>query len=102
MRPKEPPSTVLRPEEEAIIVAFRRHTLLLLLDDCLYGLQPTIPHLTRSSLRRWLERHGISRLPEMEGGKPKTKRFANYAIGCFYPDIAPAPQARMQPERILL
>ena len=30
--------------EEAIIVAFRRHTLLPL-DDCLYGLQPTIPHL---------------------------------------------------------
>ena len=41
MRPKEPRSTVLTVEEEAIIVAFRRHTLLPL-DDCLYGLQPTI------------------------------------------------------------
>lgn len=32
-------------EEEAIVVAFRRHTLLPL-DDCLYALQATIPHLT--------------------------------------------------------
>ena len=30
-----------------MIVAFRRHTLLPL-DDCLYALQPSIPHLTRS------------------------------------------------------
>ena len=29
-----------------MVVAFRRHTLLPL-DDCLYALQPTIPHLTR-------------------------------------------------------
>ena len=87
MGPKQPRSTVLTPEEEAIIVAFRRHTLLSL-DDCLYGLQPTIPHLTRSSLHRCLERHGISRLPEMEGDKPKTKRFADYPIGYFHIDIA--------------
>src|SRR5688500_3768373 len=63
---REPRSTVLTPQEEAIIVAFRRHTLLPL-DDCLYGLQPTIPPLTRSSLHRCIERHGISRLPDMEG-----------------------------------
>jgi transposase len=67
--PKEAKSTVLSIEEEAIIVAFRRHTLLPL-DDCLYALQPTIPHLTRSSLHRCLQRHGISRLPEVEGGEP--------------------------------
>jgi transposase len=86
MGPKQPRSTVLTPEEEALVVAFRRHTLLPL-DDCLYGLQPTIPHLTRSSLHRCLERHGISRLPEMEGEKPKTKRFAHYAIGYFHIDM---------------
>ena len=40
--PKERKSTVLRLEVEAMIVAFRRHTLLPL-DDCLYALQPTIP-----------------------------------------------------------
>lgn len=48
--------TVLSAEEEAIIVAFRRHTLLPL-DDCLYALQATIPPLTRSSLHRCLQRH---------------------------------------------
>src|SRR5688572_11314544 len=85
--PKEPRSTVLSPEEEAIIVAFRRHTLLPL-DDCLYALQPTIPHLTRSSLHRCLERHGISRLPQIEGNKPEKKRFATDAIGDFPIDIA--------------
>ncbi|EJT02527.1 integrase, catalytic region, partial [Rhizobium sp. CCGE 510] len=60
--PKTPHSTTLSLEEEAVIVAFRRHTLLPL-DDCLYALQPTISHLTRSSLHRCLQRHGISRLP---------------------------------------
>ena len=49
--PKEPRSTVLTEEEEAAVVAFRRHTLLPL-DDCLYALQPSIPHLTRSALPR--------------------------------------------------
>src|SRR3982751_3362650 len=53
--PKQPHSTVLSLEEEAIVVAFRRHTLLPL-DDCLYALQPTLPHLTRSSLHRCLVR----------------------------------------------
>jgi len=87
MGPKEVRSTVLTPEEEATIVAFRRHTLLPL-DDCLYGLQPTIPHLTRSSLHRCLERHGISRLPETEGDKPQKKRFASYPLGYFHIDLA--------------
>ena len=66
---------------------YRRHTLLSL-DDCLYGLQPTIPHLTRSSLHRCLERHGISRLPEIEGDKPKKQRFKPYLIGYFHIDTA--------------
>jgi hypothetical protein len=45
--------------QEATVVAFRKQTLLSL-DDCLYALQETIPHLTRSSLHRCLQRHGIS------------------------------------------
>lgn len=53
MGPKMSRSTVLSTEEEALIVAFRRHTLLPL-DDCLYALQPTIPHLSRSALHRCL------------------------------------------------
>src|SRR6516164_9347714 len=85
--PKRATSTLLSIEEEAIIVAFRRHTLLSL-DDCLYALQPTIPHLTRSSLHRCLKRHGISRLPEIEGSRPSKKRFKAYPIGYFHIDIA--------------
>jgi transposase InsO family protein len=46
--PKEPRSTVLSAEEEAVVGAFRRH-ILSPLDDCLYALQPTVAHLTRSS-----------------------------------------------------
>jgi transposase InsO family protein len=87
MGPKQPRSTVLSVEEEAIIVAFRRHTLLPL-DDCLYALQPTIPHLTRSSLHRCLQRHGIARLPDTDGDKPKRSRFKAYPIGFFHIDIA--------------
>src|SRR5271155_87705 len=85
--PREPKSTVLSIEEEAIVVAFRRHTLLPL-DDCLYALQATIPHLTRSSLHRCLQRHGINRLPEVEGSKPGRKKFERYPIGYFHVDLA--------------
>ena len=62
--PTKPRSTVLTEAEEAMIVAFRRHTLLPL-DDCLYALQSTLPHLTRSALHRCLQRRGISRLPDV-------------------------------------
>ena len=65
MGPSESHSTVLSIEQEALIVAFRRLSLLPL-DDCLYALQPTIPGLTRSSLHRCLRRHDISRLPDMD------------------------------------
>jgi transposase InsO family protein len=85
--PKDPRSTSLSSEEEAVVVAFRRHTLLPL-DDCLYALQATIPHLTRSSLHRCLQRHGISRLPDVEGDKPAKRKFKAYPIGYFHIDIA--------------
>src|SRR3954447_17462969 len=85
--PREPKSTALSIEDEAIIVAFRRHTLLPL-DDCLYALQATIPQLTRSSLHRCLQRHGISRLPEVEGDKTAKAKFKSYPIGYFHIDIA--------------
>ncbi len=74
-------------EEEAVIVAFRRHTLLPL-DDCLYALQASIPHLTRSSLHRCLQRHGISQLPSIEGDAPTRAKFKSYPIGYFHIDIA--------------
>src|SRR5690606_25120169 len=76
MGPKVVRSTVLTAQEEAAIVAFRRRTLLPL-DDCLYALRATIPNLTRSSLHRCLQRHGISRLPDVDGDKPR-KAFRRY------------------------
>ena len=91
--PKKPKSTVLTTEEEAVVVAFRRHSLLPL-DDCLYALQPTIAHLTRSSLHRCLQRHGVSRLPQMEGDKEPRRTFKTYPIGFFHVDIAEVQTAQ--------
>lgn len=87
MGPKNVRSTSLTVEEEAAVVAFRRYTLLPL-DDCLYALQESIPHLTRSSLHRCFQRHDISRLPEIAGDKPAKKKFKIYPIGYFHIDIA--------------
>jgi hypothetical protein len=43
MRPKQKRSTVVSVEEEVLMVAFRKHTLLLFsLDDCPYALQDAI------------------------------------------------------------
>lgn len=74
-------------EDEAIIVAFRRHTLLPL-DDCLDALQATIPHLPRSSLHRCLQRHGIGGLPDVDGDKPTKRTFKTYPLGFLHIDIA--------------
>jgi transposase InsO family protein len=87
MGPKNPHSSVLSLEEEAIIVAFRKHTLLPL-DDCLYALQPTIPRLTRSSLHRCLQRHEMSRIPDIDEDKKSKKKFKRYPLGYFHIDIA--------------
>ncbi len=85
--PRRPKSSVLSVDEEAIVIAFRRHTLLPLA-DCLYVLQATIPHLTWSSLHRSLRRHGVSRLPDVEGDKEAKKKLKPYPIGFFHIDIA--------------
>ena len=60
---------------EAVIVTFRRHTLLPL-DDWLYALQASIPHLTRPSLHRCLQRHGISQLRQHLGDFVAAYNFA--------------------------
>ena len=86
MGPQAPHSTVLSADEETLIVAFRRHTLLPL-DDCLYALQATVPHLTRSSLHRLFERHAVSRLPNAEGTRPRQK-FKAYPMGYIHIDFA--------------
>lgn len=61
-------------EEEAIIVAFRRNTLLPL-DDCVCCLRPTILPLARSVLHRCLKHRGNSRLPEVGSNKPSKQRL---------------------------
>ncbi len=85
--PAQPHSTGLTLEQEAMIVAVRRHTLLPL-DDCLHALQSSIPGLTRSSPHRCLQRHGISRLSDLEGDKPARRTFKVYPIGFFHVERA--------------
>ena len=87
MGPTAPHSTVLTSVEEAMIVEFRRRTLLPL-DDVLGCLRDSIPKLTRSSLHRCLTRHGISRLPQDPGQGSKRGKFTNVAIGYVHIDIS--------------
>jgi transposase-like protein len=84
MGPKAPKSTVLTAAEEAIVVEFRRRTLLPL-DDVLGCLKDTIPNLSRSALHRCLQRHGISQLPKEEAPH-KRSRFKSYEIGYVHID----------------
>jgi transposase InsO family protein len=86
MGPARPRSTVLSEAEEAIVVEFRRHTLLPL-DDVLGCLRETIPTLSRSALHRCLQRHGISRLPQGDEKTSKRKRFAETGIGYVHVDV---------------
>lgn len=85
MGPKERRSSMLSPMEEAAIVALRVQARLPL-DDVYVALKDVIPHLTRSSLHRCLQRHGISRLPKADREKPK--KFKAYETGYFHIDIA--------------
>jgi hypothetical protein len=87
MGPKEPHSTVLTKAQAAMCVACRRHTLLPL-DDGLDAVQDSIPHLTRSTLHRCDQRHGISRLPEVEGDQPAKSQVKKYPRGYFQIDMA--------------
>ena len=86
MGPRRPRSSVLTEAEEAIVVEFRRRTLLPL-DDVLGCLREAIPTLSRSALHRCLVRHGISRLPRDEEKASKRKRFAETGIGYVHVDV---------------
>ena len=86
MGPRRPRSTVLTETEEAIVVEFRRRTLLPL-DDVLGCLREAIPKLSRSALHRCLERHGISRLPQGEEKASRRTPFAAATIGYVPIDV---------------
>jgi len=82
MGPKIKRSTTLSAIEEALIITFRKYTLVPL-DDCLTVLEPFIPRLTRSSLHRCFQRNGISRLPEKVSngtGETKTQDIGKFCI----------------------
>ena len=83
--PKPSRHRKLTTEEEDIIIRFREHTLLPL-DDCLYALQARIPHLSRSSLHRCFQRHGISRLAESGRITDRADDRAAPPIGCILID----------------
>ena len=70
-----------------MVVEFRRRTLLPL-DNLMGCLRDSIPKLTRSSLHRCLERHGISRLPEDPDHSSKRGTFADTKIGYVPIDIS--------------
>jgi hypothetical protein len=86
MGPSRPRSAVLTEAEEVIVVEFRRRTLLPL-DDVLGCLCEEIPALSRSTLHRCLQRHGISWLPQGAETTSKRRRFALTKIGYVHIDV---------------
>ena len=50
-------------------------------------------------MHRCLQRHGISRLPDVEDGKTRKRKFKAYPIGYFHIDIA---EVRTQEGRLYL
>lgn len=84
MGPRSRRTVALTAAEEAMVVEFRRRTLLPL-DDVFGSLRENLPRLSRNALHRCLVRHGISRLPV---GDPaaKRKRFAATTIGYVHID----------------
>jgi transposase InsO family protein len=98
MGPSRPHSSVLTEAEEAIVVEFRRRTLLPL-DDVLGCLREAIPKLTRSALHRCLVRHGISRLPHDPEKASKRGRFAETKIGYVHIDVC---ELRLSEGRLFL
>jgi hypothetical protein len=86
MGPSRPRSSVLTEAEELIVVEFRRRALLPL-DDVLGCLRGTIPTLSRIALRRCLQRHGISRLPQGKESASKRRRSAETTIGYVHVDV---------------
>ena len=69
--PITPKSTVLSAEDEAVIVAFRKHRLLPL-DDCLCALQATLTIASRSAGER-LGQDNIRRIAEAGVSEPLSR-----------------------------
>ena len=92
-------STVLTELEEKAICVFRKSTELAL-DDCYIALKDSIPHLTRSSLHRCLQRHALSRLPKKGEKALKAKKaFKEYILGYVHIDIT---EIRLEAQKLYL
>jgi hypothetical protein len=70
-----------------MIFAFRQQPLQPL-GCCLYMQQPKMLHLTWLVLHRCRQQHGMSRLPDVEGDKPKRQKFKRYHIASLRIDVA--------------
>src|SRR4051794_14332361 len=68
------------------VLGLSRHLLTRVGD--LEQVEPTIPHLTRSSPHRCLQRHRIGPLPKVPGDESDKKKFKAYSVGYFNIDIA--------------
>lgn len=85
--PKDPRSTSLSIEDEAVVVTFR-------VTRCCRSMTASTPYRRRSRISRdrlaspLPSAHGISRLPDVEGDKPNRRKFKSYPIGYFHIDIA--------------
>jgi transposase InsO family protein len=73
------------------VVAFRVQARLPL-DDIFVALRPAIPRLTRSTLHRCLQRHGVSRLPRQK--RQRRGQFDACEIGFFHIDVAEVRTAK--------
>src|SRR5277367_388949 len=71
MGPKNPRSSLLTYEEEAIILSYRWRTRLAL-DDVHFRLRRLMPKLSRSTLYRCLKRRGLSRIGPTKTCPPLT------------------------------
>ena len=79
-----------------MIVAFSPEHTLLPLDDCLLRASADHPASDASSLHRCLQRHGVSRLPQVEGEASPKRKFKADPIGCFHIDIMEVRTAEEQ------
>ena len=80
--------TVLSPPEQEMCLAFRKATMLPL-DDCLYALQLSLPHLTRATLHRLFKQHGISRLSDVQNPSQAGLEPLRQVPGDFYVNVSP-------------
>ena len=87
MGTKQLGSTVLTPLEERLIVEFRVRTQCSI-DDIYIALKDEIPNLSRSSLHRCLQRHGVSKPIKDVEEDGKTKKFKSYDLGYVHIDSA--------------